>query len=83
MIWHNAETNPPEPLVDVLLAVEGETEAAEGFRVTDEDVSDHYEYSTGHTVEKPVYAWAELPACPQIGSVNQPATRTASAAEGL
>jgi hypothetical protein len=61
MIWHNAKTNPPPEFEDVLLAVAGEPQAAEGNR---QEVS--YWYSTGHLIiPGTVYAWTELPACPQ------------------
>jgi hypothetical protein len=61
--WHNARTNPPPPLVDVLLAVDdGDAEAAEGLRLVD---ADYYFLSTGHPVPAArVYAWAALPAKP-------------------
>ena len=61
--WHNAATNPPERLRDVLLAVRGKPESAEGFRAPAGD----YIYSTGHAVPiGAVYAWAPLPACPAV-----------------
>lgn len=65
--WHNARTNPPSPLRDVLLAIRGEEQAAEGWRTTHCSVADAYMLSTGHPVPaKMVYAWAELPAAPVI-----------------
>lgn len=67
-LWHNATTNPPERLTDVLLAVRGQREAAEGFRA---DAGDYY-YSTGHAVAiAAVYAWSELPACPEIAQITE------------
>lgn len=63
MNWHNAKTNPPEPLTDVLLAVCGQTQSAEGFRLPE---ANRYVYSDGHDVTGDVYAWAELPTCPVI-----------------
>lgn len=60
--WHAVNTLP-EPFDDVLLAVHGQSTAAEGF-VTDTGV---WWYSTGHEVPaNSVYAWAEMPACPAL-----------------
>ena len=76
MIWHNAKTNPPAPLTDVLLALVNEPEAAEGFLVgSDEQYP--YMLSTGHPVESGrVYAWTELPKTPAIAGIS--ATSAAS-----
>lgn len=63
LTWHNPETNPPPPLKDVLMAVRGEPEAAEGWMHHDNTWS----YATGHFLEVGrVYAWAELPAVPSL-----------------
>jgi hypothetical protein len=70
--WHNARTNPPEPLVDVLLAYtidpkenDGRTHTVgEGFRL-----GDCYEFSTGHPATT-VYAWSEMPAAPAPESLG-------------
>ena len=67
-LWHNATTNPPERLTDVLLAVRDAREGAEGFRA---DAGDYY-FSTGHAVPiGAVYAWTELPLCPEIAHITE------------
>lgn len=61
--WKPVTLSDPEPGRDVLLAVRGESEAAEGFRVNKSIAS--FVYSTGHDVPAgTVFAWAPLPACP-------------------
>ncbi len=75
MIWHNPATNPPRPLVDVLLAIVGEAQASEGYRVervgTGGILVSGWLLSTGHPVDpENVYAWTDLPACPKIGGAS-------------
>lgn len=61
--WRAVTLTDPAPGRDVLLAVRGEPEAAEGFRLGDS--AEAFVYSTGHDVPAgSVYAWAPLPACP-------------------
>lgn len=67
--WHNAITNPPKPLQNVLIAVRGEKCASEGFRL----VGNSWLYVTGHLVGAgSVYAWSEMPACPEIPPTLKP-----------
>jgi hypothetical protein len=72
MTWHNPKTNPPAPLIDVLLAYtidpkehDGRThDVGEGFRLPEGGLdADDYQFSTGHPATT-VYAWAEMPAAP-------------------
>lgn len=77
--WHNPVTNPPEPLTDVLIAVRGEPLASEGCRVD----ADTWIYATGHPIRaNEVYAWTELPACPQIPPATLKPLRVRSVKEG-
>lgn len=63
MIFHNPKTNPPAPYKDVLLAVTGEEETAEGHLLP--GLPECWRYSTGHPVTATVYGWTELPKCPR------------------
>lgn len=61
--WHPPTAHAPESFTEVLIAVHGAPQAAEGFR-TDTGI---WWFSTGHEVPgNAVYAWTELPACPAL-----------------
>lgn len=65
--WHDTAATLPEPLHDVLLALRGESVAAEGWRVDERE----YVLSTGHPIAaSEVYAWADLPACPVLTHIR-------------
>lgn len=72
MSWHNPKTNPPAPLVDVLLAYTVDPaendgrghDVGEGYRLPAGGLdADDYQFSTGHPATT-VYAWKELPTAP-------------------